>query len=92
MDSMLTIAEIAEMYGVSTKTVRRWGAQGQIKLLRLPGGRLLRVDAASLQGILEPVHFKGACEPRRHKKRDLKEEKPSQGNFHFMSWNSMVNS
>ena len=79
MDSMLSIGEIAEMYGISTKTVRRWAARGDIQLERLPGGRLLRADAATLQGITEPVNFKG--------RKSKVNNKPthSKTNFGFMS-------
>ncbi len=79
MDSMLSISEIAEMYGISTKTVRRWAARGDIQLERLPGGRLLRADAATLQGITEPVNFKG------RKSKVNKGRTPSNQNFGFMS-------
>lgn len=59
MDDFLSIAEVAEIYGVSGKTVRRWVARNQVKTWRMPGGRLLRIEAASLDGILEPVHYRG---------------------------------
>jgi excisionase family DNA binding protein len=59
MDAYLSIAEVAEIYGVSAKTVRRWIARGEIIAGRTPGGRLLRIEAASLDGILEPVHYRG---------------------------------
>lgn len=59
MDSFLTIAETADVYGVSEKTVRRWIADSQIIAWRMPGGRLLRIDASSLDGILEPVNYRG---------------------------------
>ena len=38
MDSMLTIAEIADTYAVSCKTVRRWIANYGLEAKRLPGG------------------------------------------------------
>jgi excisionase family DNA binding protein len=59
MDDYLSIAEVADIYGVSTKTVRRWIARNQVNAGRTPGGRLLRIDASSLDGILEPVHYRG---------------------------------
>ena len=64
MDAYLSIAEVAEIYGISSKTVRRWIARGEINAGRTPGGRLLRIEAASLDGILEPVHYRGYT-PRR---------------------------
>jgi excisionase family DNA binding protein len=64
MDDYLSIAEVADIYGVSQKTVRRWVSRFDVKAYRMPGGRLLRIDAASLDGILEPVNYRGYV-PRR---------------------------
>lgn len=44
-----TIADAAERWDVSTKTVRRWIARGEVQAVRLPGGRLLRVNLESIQ-------------------------------------------
>jgi excisionase family DNA binding protein len=35
---LLTPSEAAAMFGVSTKTLGRWRAQGRISFLRTPGG------------------------------------------------------
>jgi excisionase family DNA binding protein len=59
MDDYLSVVEVADIYGVSCKTVRRWIARNQVKAGRTPGGRLLRIEASSLDGILEPVHYRG---------------------------------
>ena len=59
MDDYLSIAEVADIYGVSAKTVRRWVSRNEVRTYRMAGGRLLRIDAASLDGILEPVNFRG---------------------------------
>lgn len=59
MDDYLSIAEVADIYGVSHKTVRRWIARNHLTTWRMPGGRLLRIEAASLDGILEPVNYRG---------------------------------
>lgn len=67
MDNMLTIAEIAEVYAVSTKTVRRWISDYELEAWRLPGGRLLRIDAASLDRIIEPVTYRGYTKRRNSK-------------------------
>lgn len=44
-----TVAQAADFWGVSTKTVRRWIARGDVSAVRLPGNRLLRVDLDSIQ-------------------------------------------
>jgi len=59
MDDYLSIAEVADIYGVSKKTVRRWVSRNEVQTYRMAGGRLLRIDAASLDGILEPVNYRG---------------------------------
>jgi excisionase family DNA binding protein len=35
-----TVADVADHLGVSTRTVLRWVERGELKALRLPGGRL----------------------------------------------------
>jgi excisionase family DNA binding protein len=49
----LTVADVADTLGVSTRTVLRWIERGDLPAVRLPGGRL-RVSqtalAASLAG------------------------------------------
>ena len=47
----MTITEVAELYRVSTKTVRRWIAAGEVKAYKLPGKRLIRIDVDSLDGM-----------------------------------------
>lgn len=37
---LLTTAEVAEQYRVSTMTVRRWVAAGELEAIRLPGRQL----------------------------------------------------
>jgi len=39
-DHLLTSAEVAEQYRVSTMTVRRWVAAKRLEAIRLPGGQL----------------------------------------------------
>ena len=49
-----TIAESAEKYSVSTATIRRMIARGDVEATRI-GPRLIRVDLNSLQAALRPV-------------------------------------
>lgn len=67
MDDYLTIAEVSEIYGVSKKTVRRWISRNHVVAYRMRGGQALRIDAASLDGILEPVTYQGYVQ-RKHRK------------------------
>ncbi|NEP76127.1 MAG: MerR family DNA-binding transcriptional regulator, partial [Okeania sp. SIO2G4] len=38
MSNLLTISEAAELLGVSTKTIRRWEAEGRLNSSRTEGG------------------------------------------------------
>jgi excisionase family DNA binding protein len=51
----MTIQECADLYRVSTKTVRRWIADGHLAAERLPGNRLIRIDTASTANLTKPV-------------------------------------
>lgn len=51
MSKKLTINEVAERYGVSTKTVRRYISGGVLTAHRL-GPRLIRLDAAEVEAEL----------------------------------------
>jgi excisionase family DNA binding protein len=48
---LLTVKEVAEVCGVSLKTIRRWIASGDLQVYRL--GRQLRVSPADLAGFLK---------------------------------------
>ena len=37
---LLRPAEVAAVFGVSTKTVTRWGRTGRLRVLRTPGGHM----------------------------------------------------
>jgi excisionase family DNA binding protein len=54
MRDYYTINEVAEIYNVSWKTVRRWIQRGTCKAIRLPGSNLIRIDITSLDGISKP--------------------------------------
>ena len=52
------IPAAAEVYGVSTKTIRRWIAAGFIDAYRV-GPRLLRVDLEADQRLVRPLPTAG---------------------------------
>ena len=54
-----SIASAAEIYGVSSKTIRRWIAAGRITGYRF-GPRMLRVDLDELDSLLRPLAAGGA--------------------------------
>lgn len=47
-DGDLTIEEVANVFKVSQRSVRRWIASGELKAYRLPGDRLIRIEVESL--------------------------------------------
>jgi excisionase family DNA binding protein len=47
MAEQLSIPQVAERYGVSAKTVRRWIASGDLPARRV-GPRLVRINAADV--------------------------------------------
>lgn len=49
MSNLITVKEAAELLGVSTKTIRRWSADGKIKAVRTVGGHR-RFDITTLLG------------------------------------------
>lgn len=51
---MITIAEAAQTYGVHPNTIRRHVAAGRLPAVRV-GPRLLRVDAADVEALAQPV-------------------------------------
>jgi excisionase family DNA binding protein len=51
---LIGLNEAAQRCGVHYRTIRRWIASGQIDAVRV-GPRLLKVDAAQLQSIMQPV-------------------------------------
>lgn len=53
----MTIQEVAEMYRVSTKTVRRWISSGDLHAERLPGNRMIRIDTANVTNLTKPVGY-----------------------------------
>ena len=54
MRTLLTVQDGAARASVSTKTIRRWIARGELNGYRM-GPRLVRIDAAELDGMLRPI-------------------------------------
>jgi excisionase family DNA binding protein len=53
-DPSVTLAEAASRYGVSTRTLRRWVADGRLPAWRV-GPRLIRVAPADVAALARPV-------------------------------------
>lgn len=51
---LIGIQEAADRLGVSYRTVRRWIAAGRLTAVRV-GPRLLKVSAADLDALMQPV-------------------------------------
>ncbi|ASJ79550.1 excise [Mycobacterium phage Kalnoky] len=49
-----SIQQVADHLGVSTKTVRRYIADGRLKAIRL-GPRLIRVERSSVEELMRPI-------------------------------------
>lgn len=54
-----SLAQAAHRTHVSTRTLRRWIAQGRLEAYRA-GPRLLRVDPAAVDAVMMPVVRRGA--------------------------------
>lgn len=50
-EKMITTTEVAEMFGVSGQTVRRWINDGKLDAIKTPGGKL-RVRASNAEKLL----------------------------------------
>jgi len=60
-EASLRIGEAAEMLGVSVETVRRWGTEGRLELVRTEGNQR-RVSVASVHRLAEQRR-RGGSEP-----------------------------
>lgn len=58
---LVALAVAAEMLGVSSKTVRRRVADGQLRAYRVGKGRALRVTVADVEALLEPLPTLGGA-------------------------------
>ncbi|QDP44622.1 excise [Mycobacterium phage NothingSpecial] len=54
MPQRASIQQTADFLGVSTKTVRRYIADGKLKAVRL-GPRLIRVERDSVEALMRPI-------------------------------------
>ena len=62
---IMSASQVAEMFGVSLVTVRRWTSRGDIPHTKLPGGRAVRYDADRVRR-----WFKDGCRrPQTHRPR-----------------------
>jgi excisionase family DNA binding protein len=52
---LLTVAAVVEALDVSERTVRDWIARGKLPAFRIAGSRIVRVPAAAVERLLEPV-------------------------------------
>lgn len=55
MSKYMTIEEVADLYGVSERTVRNWINEDKLEAERV-GGRLIRILPSSLEALSEPIH------------------------------------
>jgi excisionase family DNA binding protein len=68
MSGYLTVAQVADELGFSSRTILRWIDGGQLEAVRLPGGRL-RVPATALADMLAAGSTRardeggGSCKP-----------------------------
>jgi excisionase family DNA binding protein len=51
---LIPLTEAADIYGLSTKTIRRYISDGRLKAYRV-GPRAIRVDRDSLASLLTPM-------------------------------------
>lgn len=51
---LIGLTEAANRCGVHYRTIRRWIAAGRLKAVRV-GPRLLKVDAAQLDAMMQPI-------------------------------------
>ena len=49
---LLTLKGAAELLSVSYWTVRDWADRGILPVVRLPGGRLVRVELAAIEALI----------------------------------------
>ena len=52
LEQLLTSAEVAELFSVDERTLRRWRAEGRIKAIRI--GRTVRFHPDDIEQVLRP--------------------------------------
>ncbi len=55
MGKKLSIQQVADDYGVSTRTIRRYIASGDLRAWRVGANGTIRIDVADLEKMLRPV-------------------------------------
>jgi excisionase family DNA binding protein len=55
MAEYYSVEEVAELFGVSRRTVRNWINEGKLEAY-VVGGRLIRVLPSSLDALAVPIH------------------------------------
>jgi excisionase family DNA binding protein len=51
----LTVGQVADQLGTSSRTVQRWIKDGRLRAVRLPGGRSYRVYQQDVDDALEVI-------------------------------------
>lgn len=51
----LTVAQVADQLGTSSRTVQRWIKDGRLRAIRLPGGRSYRIYQRDIEAALEVI-------------------------------------
>jgi len=51
----LTVAQVADQLGTSSRTVQRWIKDGRLRAIRLPGGRSYRIYQRDINAALEVI-------------------------------------
>lgn len=57
MAEYYSVEEVAELFGVNSRTVRNWINEGKLEAY-VVGGRLIRVLHTSLDNLAVPIHRK----------------------------------
>jgi excisionase family DNA binding protein len=55
MAEYYSVEEVAELFGVNSRTVRNWINEGKLEAY-VVGGRLIRVLSSSLDAVAVPIH------------------------------------
>ncbi len=58
MSKYISIAEVADLFGVSERTVRNWISEEKLEAIKV-GPRVIRILESSLDLLCEPVHRRG---------------------------------
>jgi excisionase family DNA binding protein len=58
MSKYISIAEVADLFGVTDRTVRNWISEGKLEAYKV-GPRAIRILESSLDLLCEPIHRQG---------------------------------